>query len=166
MNRLYQFIAALAFAASLSLSAGPAQAYTCACYCNPLIPNQCTTYTVDLLPNATWCGANPSPGQYDVLIYTNPNYYASYSSGPSAPYCQRIHLPGGEAVSDLSVYDLNGPSWHISSVWLGSNTTAAFYSGTGGSGSSHGLYWNSNYYENDMATHWGWNPASVVLNRI
>jgi hypothetical protein len=166
-NRLFQLVAGLAFAAALMMSAGPAEAYTCACYCNPLYPNLCTTYTVDLLPSATWCGANPSPGANEILIYTNTNYYASYASGPSAPYCQRINVAGGGvSASNLATYDLNGPSFHIQSVWLGSNTTAAFYSGTGGSGSSHGLYGNGLYYENDMATHWGWFPASAIFNHL
>ena len=167
MKRLYQFIAALAFAAALLLASKPVQAYYCIVW-NP-ITNSCSQYSVDLLPNATWCGANPSPAANEVLLYMGTNYYAPYASSATAAYCQRVVVNSSFQVGNTQLYDLNGPSNWIQSVWLGTSVGVGFWSGSfsgtykGLCGHVSGSCTATPYYENDMHAHWGFYPGSLAF---
>lgn len=159
-----KFILALSLAFGLAVAVeGPALAYTCLGY-DPLW-GTCVSYSVDLLPNGQWCGANPQPASNQAILYTQTNYYAPGPSGPTNPpfYCQIITVGvSNQNVPNLSTYDMNGPQYHIASFWLGSNVQASFWSGNSYTGSIQTF--NYGGFHNNTAA-WGWYPGSYSLHR-
>lgn len=134
---------------------GPAQAYSCVQY----VGGFCATYSVDLLPNAYWCNGSPSPGPREAILYVQTNY--------GTTYCQVVPVAVGAQlpITNLSAYDLDGPSWNIQSIWLGSNLSGYFWNnnGYGGSYKLLGTPVGYPYYENSVTARWGWSISSLNL---
>ncbi len=167
MKRLYQLVAALAlFAVTLGI-ARPAQAY----YCQQWDPLgiSCLVYSVDLLPNARWCGDNPSPGANEVIVYTKANWDSSSNGWDAHAWCQIISVVSttAQTIAHLSGYDYNGPSYRVVSWWAGSNVMSGFWSGTF-SGNYRAFNTTAPYaqkWDGNTGSDWGWYPESVAFSR-
>ncbi len=166
MKRLYQLVAALALFVAILGIARPAQAYYCMQW-DPLHIS-CLGYSVDLLPNARWCGNNPSPGVNEVIVYTKTGWDSSANAWDAHSWCQIITVPttGTEIIPHLSTYNYNW-QYHVASWWAGSNVQIGFWSG-----SFNGTYLpfniNAPYvqtYEGNTSADWGFYPESMAMSR-
>lgn len=164
MKTLAKALMGLVLGLSLvTLVQGPAQAYTCASW-DPL-HYVCGLYTVDLLPNASWCGANPSPAANQVILYTMVNYQAPGASDNTYyPYCQIITVGvSNQNVPVLANYNMNGPTHYIASFWMGTNVQGVFYSAANYTGFTQTIGYGG--YNNDTNYYWGYYPASYSFHK-
>lgn len=163
MNKIRNLILGLVLGLGIvALVQGPAQAYTCSAY-DPLF-GTCIQYTVDLLPNAAWCGANPAPAANQILLFTSTNYTATTASSYINPLCQVITVGASNlSVSNLSTYDMNGPSYWIKSIWAGTDVQGLFYRYNSFGAPSTLI--NYGGYTSDTQYFWGYNPSSYTLHR-
>jgi len=167
-NFLRRLILAAAFVLALVAVTPNAQAYTCLQYDPTGI--FCIQWSVDLIPHATWCGANPVPASNEVLIFTQINFAAGTASSASNPLCQRVQVTSAFQVSNLQNYDLDGVQYHIQSVDLGHNVFMGLWSGNF-SGTYNllcgynngGSCPNSLYFQSDIHQNWGYYPQSFAF---
>jgi hypothetical protein len=165
---LSRLVMTAAFALALAAVAPNANAY----YCAQWDPTglTCLLYSVDLIPNASWCGANPSPASNEVLIYMTTNYTAGSQSTPTNALCQRVVVNSSFQVSNLQNYNLDGPQQHIQSIWLGHNVFVAMWSGNFVNNYHYLCGYNNGgscpssfYYNADIHGNWGFYPQSLAF---
>lgn len=159
MNKIKKLLMGLVLGLGLvTMCQGPAQAYVCVQWDITL---NCLRYSVDLLPNARWCNGNPTPGAREATIYIETNYADVNHWCQVVPVAVGAQLP----ITNLSAYDLDGPSWNIQSIWLGSNLSGYFWNnnGYGGSYKLLGTPVGYPYYENSVTARWGWSISSFNL---
>ena len=165
MNVFGKLVTGLALAGSLILTSSDAQAWTCTNW--DAAKQTCISgATADLLPNASWCGAYPSPAPNEVLIYSVTSWNATTASSETNPLCQRVVVGlHNYFIDQLDTYGMGGiwGTHYIQSVWLGSNVQAVLYNIIKESGSQFSL--NYGGFDADIMTDWEWMAKSLGFHR-
>lgn len=166
MTFLHRLILGIFLAVGLMVtSARPAAAYTCIAWNLDLT---CSMYSVDLLPNARWCGNSPSPGANEVIFYTKANWDSSSDGYDAHAWCQIVSVNAGAAQTVQYVGNYYGNGWHqIVSWWAGSNVQMGFWSGN-----FNGTYKSFNTtapyvqtWDGSTRNDWGFYPGSFAAHR-